>query len=120
MPICGLLRNLNKVILRATSSANWLSFPNTINIALLLLRVFHLEVNRQPSSPNSVCQRRILEGGFFCLNSSAVALWTDGKRKTRSQEASDPTNLTEGQKLDNTPLHHSSEEKLSILSLAIF
>ena len=81
MPICGLLRSLNKVILRATSSANWLSFPNTINIAflLLLLRVFHLEVNRQPSSPNSLYQARILEGGFFCLNSSGVALWTDGK-----------------------------------------
>ena len=63
------------------SYINWLSFPNTINIAflLLLLRVFHLEVNRQPSSPNSLYQARILEGGFFCLNSSAVALWTDGK-----------------------------------------
>lgn len=39
MPIAWLLRRLNKVILRATSSANWLSFPNTINIAFVVVVV---------------------------------------------------------------------------------
>lgn len=37
MPIAWLLRSLNKVILRATSSANCLHFPNTTNTAFFVV-----------------------------------------------------------------------------------
>lgn len=53
MPIAWLLRRLNKVTLRATSSANWLSFPNTINIAFFFAQCILSRSEQQPSSPNS-------------------------------------------------------------------
>lgn len=55
MPICWLFRHLNKVILRATSIANWLRFPQARNTAFCV-KCVSPRGEQQPSRHNSVYQ----------------------------------------------------------------